>query len=385
MNGVPRHYQITFWLGGIIFAPALFYFDIRQLDGIHLTVSHLIVGRDFFNVWTGGNLALSNSLDILYDYDGYRAWQAARFGVLDPYNYSYPPSSLFLATMFGAMPYVVALLLWTLLGAAFFYWAARPYMPRNLAPICAILTPAALVNIWAGHYGFVIGGLWLLFFSLIAHRPVRSGIIAGLLTLKPHLGLLIAVVMLYRRTTWGIVAAIVTTSVLIGASGFVFGFDLWYKWLVDTSALQTKIMTAPGERFYYLMMPSIYIALRHAPSSVAIIGQAAMTIAALALLWKARRAVPQDLAFLTASATALIAPYIFNYDLTVANLGFVVFLYKKWDHLRAWERYALWVAFASPLLGMLVNVLAPFALLLGFIVQVRRAEEHRSGMSAPNR
>lgn len=377
MQKVSRDYHLMFWIGGVFLAPILFFFDFRQLDGIHLTQSHLIVGRDFLNVWTGGQLVLSDSLNILYDYQRYMEWQSLRFGPLDAYNYSYPPSSLFLAAPFGTLPYIAALMLWTILGAVFFYWAARPYMPQNLAPIFALLTPAALVNIWMGHYGFVIGGLWLLFFSSIERYPVRSGILAGLLTLKPHLGLLIAAVMLYRRMTLSIAVALLVTVTLVVASGWAFGFDLWTQWIFDTSALQARIMNAPGEKFYYLMMPSTYIALRNSPHMLAAVGQIIMAVAALILMWKARNASPKELAFVTASATALISPYIFNYDLTVASLGFVIFLYGKWDRLQVWEKHILWLAFASPLFVMAFNLFAPISLLAGLYVQTRHLEEGR--------
>jgi alpha-1,2-mannosyltransferase len=369
----PRPLSWLLWLSAILSGMMLFVFDIRQLDGLRLSRSHLVVGRDFLNVWTGGQLALSNKLALLYDYEGYMAWQAARFGPLDPYNYSYPPHSLFLATPFATMPYAVALTAWTLLGAVFFLWAARPYMPASLPAILAILTPAAIVNIWVGHYGFFLGGLWLLFFRSIDRFPGRSGAIAGLLTLKPHLGLLIALTLLSRKMWRAILVAGVVTVALIGLSGAVFGYDLWPIWLFDTSALQTRIMTASGPKFYFLMMPSTYVALRDAPVAIALAAQAAAAAAALFLFWKARHAKARDLAFISASATAIIMPYIFNYDLTVASLGFAVLLYGQWSRLQSWERILLWCAFASPLLVMAYNIIAPLSLLAGLAIQVRHA------------
>jgi hypothetical protein len=373
----PKIYALVFWISGLSLAPLLFIFDIMQLSGLRLTRSRLMVGRDFFNVWTGGNLASSGNQTIIYDYHKYMAWQHQLFGPLDPYNYSYPPHSLFLAIPFAQVPYIWALLLWTVLGAAFFYWSARSFIPKNMPPILAVLTPAAMVNIWCGHYGFLIGGLWLFLFSSIASYPVRSGIIASLLTLKPHLGLLVAAVLAYRRMLVTIAVAIFATLLLVGLSGLFFGFDLWTQWIFGTSALQAKIMTAPGPKFYYYMMPSTFIALRTAPREIAVAAQICMGVVALFLCWKARDARPHDLAFISASATALISPYIFNYDLTVASLGFAVFTFNRWGMLKAWERLSLWLAFASPLLVMAAGFIAPPALLAGLVVQVRHANKTR--------
>lgn len=367
-----RAQHLLIWIAALSLAPMLFYHDLAELDGLRLSVSKLVIGRDFLNVWTGGRLALSDELSRLYDYQAYMDWQAALFGV-DSYNYSYPPHSLFLAMPFALFPYPVALALWTIAGAGFFLWAARPYMPARLHAIHAILTPAALINIWAGHYGFVIGGLWLLFFSALERHPRRSGILAGLLTVKPHLGLLIALTLAAGRHYRAILTALCVTALLVIASGLAFGFSLWPAWLFDVSALQTRIMTAPGQRFYHLMMPSALVALRDQPMAAASIVQALFAAAALFLFWRARQAAYRDLAFIAASATAVIMPYIFNYDLTVASLGFAVCLYHYWGALREWEKAALWLGFATPLLIMASPYLGPLGLLAGLWVQVRHA------------
>lgn len=373
---------LILWLGATFLGTVLILSDLLQLDGLRLTQARLIVGRDFLNVWSGGRLAQDGQLATLYDYQAYMAWQASIFGPLDPYNYSYPPHSLFLAMPFATLPYPLALAIWTLLGTAFFMWAARAYIPDTLSLTHAILTPAAIVNIWAGHYGFLIGGLWLLYFHYLDRFPGRSGAVAGLLTLKPHLGLLIALTMLLRKKIRPILIACAVALSLIGLSILMFGGDLWRTWLVETSALQTRIMTAPGPKFYYFMMPSAYIALREAPASLAFMAQTGFAIAALALFWKARDARAQDLAFVSASATAVIMPYIFNYDLTVCSLGFAILLFGRWETLTTWERAALWFAFAAPLLVMVFNPIGPLSLLAGLFVQASHATG-RNGEATP--
>lgn len=373
-SSLRRPLNWVLWLSAILLGVVIIASDILQLDGIRLTESRLVIGRDFLNVWSGGRLALSGQLFRLYDYAAYMSWQAVLFGPLDSYNYSYPPQSLFLAIPFGALPYLPALILWTVAGAGFFLWAVRSYMPAQLPLIAAIATPAAIINIWWGHYGFVVGGLWLLFFRHIDRAPRKAGVIAGLLTVKPHLGLLIALTLLHRRTFSAIVIALAVAGVLAVLSGLVFGFDLWRQWLVETSALQARIMNASGNKFYFFMMPSAYIALRSLPVMLAVGIQCAFAAAAMGLAWKARNADPKQLAFISASATAIMMPYIFNYDLTVACLGFAILLYGRWTELARWERVATWFAFASPLLVMVYNPIAPLSLLAGLIVQVRHAQ-----------
>ncbi|MET0372219.1 MAG: glycosyltransferase family 87 protein [Sphingobium sp.] len=367
---------ILLWLLAAAPCITLVASDLRQLDGLRLSESQLIVGRDFVNLWSGGRLALGGGQSILYDSHTYLAWLESVFGPLDFYNYSYPPHSLLLALPFGAMPYAPALLLWTILSCALFIWAARPFIPQAMPIACAVITPAAIINIWEGQYGLVVGALWLLFYRYIDRAPGRGGAIAGLLTVKPHLGLLIALTLLTRRMTRPILIAGVVTIGLVAISAVAFGSDLWRIWLFETSRLQSHIMTSPGQHFYHFMMPSAYVALREAPAMVAVTAQAASAVAGLVLFWKARHAPASELAFIAASATAVIIPYIFNYDLTVASLGFAILLFSRWSALARWERTSLWCAFASPLLVIVFNPIATISLLLGLWVQVR----HASGM-----
>jgi hypothetical protein len=372
--GPPVFYKFIIWATGLVLAPILFISDFMQLSGLKLTHANQMIGRDFFNVWTGGKLAAAGRLDILYDYKKYIAWQNHLVGPIGDYNYSYPPQSLFIAIPFSSIPYVLSLLLWTCLGGLFFFLASRSFVPKNMPPILTILTPAAMVNVWCGHYGFLIGGLWLLFFASIERHAIRSGIFASLLTLKPHLGFLIAVVLVIRKNILAICMAISFTIILVVMSGICFGFDLWRQWVFDTSALQLKIMTAPGQKFYYLMMPSTFIALRTAPREIAILAQVFVSALAIGFFWKARNANIKELAFISSSTTAIISPYIFNYDLTVASLGFAIFMHSKWNRLKLWERLVLFLAFLTPLLVMVRWFIAPIVLILGLLVQVRCAD-----------
>lgn len=112
--------RMLLWLMAIFLGPVLILSDLMQLDGIRLTQARLVIGRDFFNLWSGDRLAVEGHLSILCDYAAYMSWQSSMVGPLDSYNYSYPPHSLFFAVPFGAIPYPLALALWTAMGVVFF-------------------------------------------------------------------------------------------------------------------------------------------------------------------------------------------------------------------------------------------------------------------------
>ncbi len=364
----------------------LFAMDVRDLEGAFMTSGH-IWGRDFVNVWTGGRLIVEGRSDLMYAFQEYVAWQQQHVGPLKPHYYSYPPSSFFLVAPFGLMPYFAALALWLVGSLALFLWAARPYVREvpHFPLLLAALTPAATVNIWAGHYGFLVGALWLACFARIKHQPGRAGIFAALLTIKPHLGLLIPPILLARRAWRTIVVAAVGAIALVAVSGAAFGFDLWVEYLTKMSRFQASLLEDKGS-FFMSMMPGTGITVRytmHTGGLAAWIPHVLVAAAALFLCWKAERkgAGLHDLAFIAATATFLVLPYAFNYDMTVVSLGFALILFRQWDELSFWEATALIAGFLSPQLtfmGRLVGFpVAPAVLLIGLYMQVRLCRPQR--------
>ena len=356
----------------------LLFHDWGQARGLFVPDQYVVVGRDFANMWIGGKLAWGGMLDRLYDPEAYLAAAQRWFPGLWQHNYSYPPQSLILGGLLALLSYPAALAVWTLGTGGLFFLAARPFM-RGVPAGLALVTPAALVNLWAGQYGFLAGALWLFAFAAMERDGRRSGIAAGLLTIKPHLGLLIAPIWLLRRRWTAIGVAIAVAVMIVVASGLIFGFDLWIDYATKVPATQRAIMTAQGPQFFFQMMPTTLVALRGWPAPLPMIAQAATAIVALALVWRARRAAAADLAFIAATATFLILPYAFNYDMTVATLGIGLLAVRRWQRLAAWEAPVLCVAYLVPAWMVALDIVAqwtvPVILLLALWVQVRHAAE----------
>ncbi|TZG25180.1 glycosyltransferase family 87 protein [Sphingomonas montanisoli] len=360
----------------------LFAFDIGHLRGLVVPEHGVLIGRDFVNMWVGGKLAWGGRLDILYDPDAY--WTAARsmFPGLLPHNYSYPPQSLIPAALLALLPYPVALATWLTATMGLFVLAARPFM-RGLPLWMAVLTPGALINVWAGQYGLLAGALWLFAFAAIDQRQGRAGLSAALLTVKPHLGLLIPIIWIARRRWTALGVAVAATLAIVAVSALIFGMDIWTDYLTKAPATQGAILDAPGDQLYFRLMPTTLVALRGFPPSFGVVGQIATAVAALALLWRARYAAAGDLAFIAATATFLILPYAFDYDMTVAALGFGLTLATRWRRLAAWEAPLLCVAYLLPgrmiAFGAVPVGIAPLILLGALWVQVRHATDQARG------
>jgi hypothetical protein len=179
----PFVYWTCLWTSGVAVALVATVIDILK-PGLNVPL-----GRDFSNLYTAGRLALHGQAYLAFDPNTFRLALLDIVGTLTPQNYSYPPHAIFIAIPFALLPYGLSFALWCLVSLAFFYWSAKPFVP--FAPVLAILTPAAALNVWNGHYGLILGGLWLLFFRLLKDRPVAAGLVASVMTFKPHMGLFI--------------------------------------------------------------------------------------------------------------------------------------------------------------------------------------------------
>jgi len=367
IDGWRAFWIFTFFVGATVFLRDLY----NSEAGLSIS-GDALWGRDFVNVYTSGALALQGRLDMLYDVAAYQAFQPGLFGAeLRFHNYSYPPVTLLYTWLFALLPYPVAWLGWLAGTGALFWRAARPYLrDAGLPGWVAILAPAAVVNLWAGHYGFLVGALWLFAWRLLPSRPALAGVLIGLMVVKPHLALLAPLVLMWRREWIAIAGAASTALGLVALSAAIFGAELWITWLTDTARLQAAMVDDVGA-FYLTMMPTLTpaLALVGVPTLAAAIVQAVVGTAAVVLLL---RRLPHDsgeAGLATATATFLVLPYAFAYDMTAAGLAGLILFRRSLDRDQTpGFRLAAGAAAFVPMGVMFLNVvhlpLAP--LLVGF-------------------
>jgi alpha-1,2-mannosyltransferase len=378
------------WLAAALLAGRFFLADILYAleHGGWRSAPATLLGRDFVNLVTAGHLVIDQKLSLIYDVAAYQQFQSVLFdGRVGGHNYSYSPVSFFYAPLFAIGGYGLAYALWIGITGFLFALAARPYLRgAGLPAWLALLVPAGLVNIWAGHYGFLFGALWLGAWRLIDSRPRTAGVLIGLMIVKPHLAVLMPIVLL-RRGAWSAIAsAAATAGGLVLLSGLVFGWDYWITYLTETSALQAT-MVAESNGFFVRMMPTVYPSMLLAGLgwSGAVAAQAVVAIAAIAALWKWLPADPLRAGLAAASATFLVLPYAFNYDMTVIGIAALIALYRTASDASPVARYAPVLAFLLPLLVVSLNQAgvpaAPF--ILGLFLAVQLAEGRQAAVTPP--
>jgi Glycosyltransferase family 87 len=348
-----------------------------------LDVKGYQIGHDFINVWGGPQLAFDGRLATLFDLSTYHQAIGELFGQPIPFhNWSYPPFTLVAFWPLAQLPYFWALAVWTIgLFTAFAAVTLSRIDPEDRLKALIVLAaaPACLINTICGQNGFLSAVLMLGGILSIDRRPILAGVLFGLLTFKPHLGIVLPFALLALGAWRVMFTASLTVAALVLISIAFFGIEPWRLYIGATSAYQTLLLER-FEGFYTIMMTSVVAAARMAGISfqAAITIQLAVVLAVLvAACWAVRRTNdPCQRAFVLVSAVPLITPYVFNYDLTAltAVLTWKLFRPLPAGRLRICLMFAAWLL---PILLMYFNWMrvgaAPFVLAGIFALSVYEA------------
>jgi alpha-1,2-mannosyltransferase len=348
-----------------------------------------LIGRDFVNTWMGARSALAGGPAPWFDFDTYNAVLAAQFYPEFPHhNWSYPPHLLLMTWPLAFLPYLPAYLVWCALGMALYVLAASEGGWRRERLFMLAVAPAAWLNIFTGQNGFLTAALMIGGLAQLGRRPILSGICFGLLTIKPQLGLLLPVMLVLTGQWRAILAAIATIVVLVVATGLMFGFEIWPQYFRLVPPVLSAIL-AEGQGLFTIMMPTVFMNARiaHLPLDVAWALQIAMSLAAVAAVvwtyWRRRDPVLSVALFVT--ATFLVTPYAFNYDMVV--FGWVIALLREHGGAPLDDRLAMAV-WTLPVTAMLLGlfgipgsaaVLAAFAVRL--LWRLKTGEAARAALS----
>lgn len=352
----PGFFLLLLFALGAVVPLLLFGRDLFLQQGGNIT-GNAYWGRDFLIWWTGGQLIAEGRLDLIYDLNGFQAAAMSRFGQIDWLGYPYPPATFPIAILFGALPYFLAWALWHTLSAALLLFACRRWWTPEMGPLwLAVATPAALFNIWAGHWGLLVSALFLLGFDAIARgRPLAAGIFFGFMLVKPHLAVLVPLVLLVRREWTAIGSAVLTVGVLVAASVLMFGIQPWLDYFVRITAPQVSLISMHGT-FLSLMSTSPTTAMLRmgASDGMAWAVQLLLALGSAGLVaWAALdRSRPREAALLAASCTFLLLPYGFNYDLNAVMVA-ALFIATR-PGIATPYRWLAALGFLAPVMGLVL-------------------------------
>jgi len=294
--------------------------------------STLVVGRDFLNFWMYGRTAWTPDPSRFYDHQLYRDALAVLLGPDYPgQNWSYPPSIMLVAALFGRLPYLAALLCWTVIGLTLFVWVIRRYVGDGRLLAAILLSPAAVFCLISGQSSFVTAVILLTIFACLDRRPVFAGILLGLLTLKPQLGVLFPV-MLAASGRWRVfLVASATALLIVAATTALFGPQVWIDFVQKGLPVQNLVLADP-DRIGTAYYPTVFMNMRGVDASYALAMSiqacfSAFAVGAVFFAFRYRRdGDPQLLAALFFACSICAVPYLLSYDALPATCLAVMLL-----------------------------------------------------------
>ena len=331
-------------------------------------------GRDFLNFWMGGHLTLEGrAADLMRPETYERAARAVFHYGNDHFLFSYPPPILPLLIPFGAAPYVVALVAWTLLNFVGLAAAAKLLSRDGRTALAACLSPAAFVMALYGHFGGALAFLGTFALTRAGARPRLAGGALALIAVKPQIAAALAVLLLlggrWRPDLWAVPPGLALAALATA----VVGLEPWRGYFEWVAPYQTRLLT--DLRLNELKtVVSPFVGLRRAGLgfSPALAGQAvfsAVVMAGGALRLRRAAAAGRldagDVAALLLAAL-LALPYANHYDLAMAAPALAVALLRPAPDgrpplLRPLPGLVLWL---TPLLAM-PNGFRAFPLAIG--------------------
>jgi hypothetical protein len=331
---------------------------------------------DFTNLWAGGVLAAAGKSALLFDHDAYSAWLRAYFNLpLADHEWSYPPSLLLLGVPLSCLPLYGSYLVWTG-GTLALLWGALRWGRLPLAAcLMALASPGVLNNMAFGQNGALTAALLVGGMLLVERRPIVAGVLMGLLTMKPHLGILLPVCVIAAQNGRTLLAAALTALALIVVTALAFGWAVWPRFISETEPLMRAILEAPWPTGFQVNAVSLFMLARALGAALylAYAVQVAATLAAAAIVWRAWRLPAVDpiaRAALTICLGLLATPYAFSYDLVAYSVAVAALIARGGWRFTPFETLAwLWPGvthavtqkLALPLTPLIVAATAWFA------------------------
>ena len=318
-----------------------------------------VLGLDYVAFWRASSLVLSGHAGAVYE-SGAQS--------IGPIAERFPEANLAYATLLYPPIYLLACLplallpfFWSLAGwlAATLYAFLRAL--RSLAGPIGTLTilafPAVLMNVVFGQNGLLTAALFGGGIAALGRRPLLAGFCFGCLAYKPHLALMVPLLLASGRHGKALLAAAATVAALCLASVLAFGVEAWRGFVVSALPLSRAVLE--GDAANLDKMQSAFAAVRMLggglPTAYAVQAVVAVLAAVAAVLVCLARPAPLGAGALMATAGLLATPHLLHYDLALLAIPLAwLFNEARRGGFLPWEKAVLVAGYLLPLLAPLL-------------------------------
>lgn len=293
---------------------------------------------DFNNLWSGTRMALDGNVDTLWDAEAYRAeLRGMHSPDLPDHEWSYPPHMLLVGLPFALLPELSAYLLWTSATLFAAFLAIRAAGATVLETAAAMVSSTVGFNILLGQNGALTAALFLGGFALLEKRPALAGVLFGLLTVKPHLGIVIPLVLIVTHSWTTIATACLTSAAMLAGTTMIWGGGVWTGFMEGTVPLmRDTILYAPVPQGFQINSANLFMTMRSlgmgiAPSQLIQLALSASCALAAAWAWSRRDTIDRPLLIaITATLAFAALPYGYVYEMLGVMFAAVILLRYQW-------------------------------------------------------
>lgn len=315
-----RGYSLIFLVMSMMAVIVLWTYPLGMLDQMGRPK-----GTDFSNPYSAGKMSLDGRAAEAYDFVSHYSEQQKIFSAdenLPFYGWHYPPIFFLVAAPLALLPYMFALLLWVFSTFLAYLAMMKNILPHRMTLLVAAAFPAVFVTISHGQNSFLTAACLGFGLALIKGYPVIAGIFFGILSYKPHFGILLPLVILSGRHWRTFFMASITVIILVGMTLYFFGWESWIAFGNSQELTRTYVLeqVATGwEKIQSAFSFSRSLGWSIRTSYLVQIAIALPTVIILSFLWF--RGLDEPACAATATGTLLITPYVLDYDMAVLSIS----------------------------------------------------------------
>lgn len=324
-----------------------------------------VVITDFATVWAAAVRVVAGTPALVYDHALHESYYASLIErpAASGLTFGYPPTAFLLIAPLGLLPYGAALGAYLLAGLALWFAVLRRIVHDTpLALAMALAWGGASQTLLLGQNGFLTAAALAGGLLLLPRRPALAGVLFGLLAVKPHLGLALALFLLVRRDWRAIAAACATLGATVLATIVLWGLPLWSDYLVASREIAAIVADRTDTIIGGKMQSVLALVIDALPlgPGLAVHAVFALAVAGVLVAVLRRRVAYPVQAAAVITATALVTPYSFLYDCTMLT---AVAAFLLTQPLERGERLVLLAVMALP--GMWFFTATPLVPLTG--------------------
>lgn len=310
-------------------------------------------GGDFILFWAASSQILHGHFVDIYNTAAHEAAMQSGQFLNHPYKlpFLYPPPMLLFIWPIAFFTYSLSYTLWAL--------SAPIITAKTLNLLCtnwsiaafAFFSPQFVVSLLTGQNGLLITLILTLGIFYLEEKPFLSGLILGLLVVKPHVVFLVPLGLIFSRQ-WRIIAGTATSaSLMIILSYCVFGLETWKRFFEYSHAMQSNIL---HDVFLCQIFITIFgfLSVQGLPFIAAFWIQITFSLIVIAcVLYNTIKSKNiYNNVILCLAASPLCTPYLLHYDLTYMLIPAIWIINTAFrTGFFSWEKPFLIVLYFSPL------------------------------------